>query len=123
MRILIDMNLSPRWVDVLADAGIECIHWSSVGETTASDSFIMAFAKGAGYVVLTHDLDFGSILAATHGDKPSVIQIRSRTLSTAAIGPFVVKTLIQMEAEIESGALLTIEPPRARIRLLPLNPR
>ena len=123
MRILIDMNLSPRWVDVLADAGIECIHWSSVGETTASDSFIMAFAKGAGYVVLTHDLDFGSILAATHGDKPSVIQIRSRTLSTAAIGPFVVKTLIQMDAEIESGALLTIEPPRARIRLLPLNPR
>ena len=123
MRILIDMNLSPRWVDVLADAGIECIHWSSVGETTASDSFIMAFAKGAGYVVLTHDLDFGSILAATHGDKPSVIQIRSSTLSTAAIGPFVVKTLIQMEAEIESGALLTIEPPRARIRLLPLNPR
>jgi predicted nuclease of predicted toxin-antitoxin system len=123
MRILIDMNLSPRWVDVLADAGIECIHWSSVGETTASDSFIMAFAKGAGYVVLTHDLDFGSILAATHGDKPSVIQIRSGTLSTAAIGPFVVKTLIQMEAEIESGALLTIEPPRARIRLLPLNPR
>ncbi len=123
MRILIDMNLSPRWVDVLADAGIECIHWSSVGETTASDSFIMAFAKGAGYVVLTHDLDFGSILAATHGDKPSVIQIRSGTLSTAAIGPFVIKTLIQMEAEIESGALLTIEPPRARIRLLPLNPR
>jgi predicted nuclease of predicted toxin-antitoxin system len=123
MRILIDMNLSPRWVDVLADAGIECIHWSSVGETTASDSFIMAFAKGAGYVVLTHDLDFGSILAATHGDKPSVIQIRSGTLSTAAIGPFVVKTLIQMEGEIESGALLTIEPPRARIRLLPLNPR
>ena len=123
MRILIDMNLSPRWVDVLADAGIESIHWSSVGETTASDSFIMAFAKGAGYVVLTHDLDFGSILAATHGDKPSVIQISSGTLSTAAIGPFIIKTLIQMEAEIESGALLTIEPPRARIRLLPLNPR
>ena len=82
----------------------------------------MAFAKGAGYVVLTHDLDFGSILAATHGDKPSVNQIRSGTLSTAAIGPFVIKTLIQMEAEIDSGALLTIEPPRARIRLLPLNP-
>jgi hypothetical protein len=71
MRILVDMNLSPRWVDLLADAGIESVHWSSVGETTASDSFIMAFAKGAGYVVLTHDLDFGSILAATHGDKPS----------------------------------------------------
>lgn len=123
MRILVDMNLSPRWVDVLADAGIESIHWSSVGETTASDSFIMAFAKGAGYVVVTHGLDSGSILAATHGDKPSVIQIRSGTLSTAAIGPFVIKTLIQMEAEIDSGALLTIEPPRARIRLLPLNPR
>jgi predicted nuclease of predicted toxin-antitoxin system len=42
MRLLIDMNLSPRWVDVLADAGIEAIHWSALGAYNAPDSEIMA---------------------------------------------------------------------------------
>jgi len=27
MKILVDMNLSPRWVEFLANAGIEAIHW------------------------------------------------------------------------------------------------
>ena len=44
----------------------------------------MGFARVNGYVVLTHDLDFGAILAATHGNKPSVVQIRSE--HTAALG-------------------------------------
>ena len=38
----------------------------------------MAFAGANGCVVLTHDLDFGAILAATQGRKPSVVQIRAR---------------------------------------------
>jgi|GEM_PF-1044733 predicted nuclease of predicted toxin-antitoxin system len=71
---LIDMNLSPRWVGVLNSAGIEAAHWSTPGVSNApdsdSDSEIMAYAAEHGYVVLTHDLDFGSILAATHGEKP-----------------------------------------------------
>src|SRR6218665_1296178 len=36
MKLLVDMNLSPRWVDVLADAGIEAAHWSAVGAFTPS---------------------------------------------------------------------------------------
>lgn len=31
MKLLVDMNLSPRWVKLLADADIEAIHWSSIG--------------------------------------------------------------------------------------------
>lgn len=27
MKLLVDMNLSPRWVNLLADAGIEAAHW------------------------------------------------------------------------------------------------
>ncbi|MBW4620348.1 MAG: DUF5615 family PIN-like protein [Cyanosarcina radialis HA8281-LM2] len=43
MRILIDMNLSPDWVEVFANAGIESIHWSSVGDPRATNSLIMEF--------------------------------------------------------------------------------
>ena len=29
MKLLVDMNLSPRWVPFLLDAGHEAVHWST----------------------------------------------------------------------------------------------
>ncbi|MVF23527.1 DUF5615 family PIN-like protein [Methylocaldum sp. 14B] len=121
MKLLVDMNLSPRWVSLLADAGFEAAHWSTLGAANAPDAEIMAFAKANGYVVLTHDLDFSAILAATHGEKPSVVQIRAEDVSPGAIGKPVSDALLQMTAELEEGALLTIDPNRTRLRLLPLH--
>ena len=37
MKILVDMNLSPRWVAALQELGIEARHWSAVGVPNASD--------------------------------------------------------------------------------------
>ncbi|MCW8165986.1 DUF5615 family PIN-like protein [Verminephrobacter aporrectodeae] len=123
MKLLVDMNLSPRWVDVLTDAGAEAAHWSTLGAYDAPDSEIMAYASATHCVVLTHDLDFGAILAATHGEKPSVVQIRAEDVSPDAIGKQVVMALRQMASELEEGALLTVDPKRTRLRLLPLQPR
>jgi len=81
MKLLVDMNLSPRWIGVLADAGFEAAHWSTPGASNAPEPDIMAYASVHDYVVLTHDLDLGSILAATHGEKPSVVQIRAEDAS------------------------------------------
>ena len=120
MKLLVDMNLSPGWVGVLAKRDIEAAHWSSLGTPTASDSEIMAFAQTQGYVVLTQDLDFSTILAVTHGKKPSVIQIRADNLSPAAIGTQVIAAVLRLEPELEQGALVTIDPKRTRVRLLPL---
>ncbi len=86
MKLLIDMNLSPRWIGLLNDAGWEAVHWSTVGNATAADSEIMAFAAENDYVVLTHDLDFSAILAATHGKRPSVVQLRTDDVSAQVIG-------------------------------------
>lgn len=123
MKLLVDMNLSPRWVGVLAEAGIEAAHWSSLGAKNAPDPEIMAYARANDYVVLTHDLDFSAILAATHGDKPSVVQIRSENLSPDAIGREIIAALRQMETELTHGALLSVDPNRTRLRLLPLQYR
>lgn len=123
MKLLIDMNLSPRWVKVLAGAGIEAAHWSTLGAAIAPDTEIMTFAKANGYVVLTHDLDFGAILAATRGEKPSVVQIRAEDLSPDVIGRSVIGALRQTASDLEEGALLTIDPNRTRLRLLPFRTR
>lgn len=121
MKLLIDMNLSPRWINVLAEAGFEALHWTSLGAITAPDSEIMAYAKAGGFVVLTHDLDFGTILAVTQGEKPSLVQIRSDDVTPAAIGAQVKAALTQMTAELEAGALITIDLKRTQLRVLPLR--
>jgi predicted nuclease of predicted toxin-antitoxin system len=123
MKLLLDMNLSPRWVTTLKNAGFEALHWSTCGKGGAADTEIMAFARANDYVVLTYDLDFSAILAATGGDKPSVVQIRADDLSPDTIGRQVILALQQMVAELDAGALLTVEPGRTRLRVLPLLSR
>jgi predicted nuclease of predicted toxin-antitoxin system len=120
MRILLDMNLSPRWVGVLLHAGFETQHWSDVGRPDASDAEIMSFPAKSGAVLVTHDLDFSAILAATHGAKPSVVQIRARNVTPEFVSQQVVAALKEASVDLESGALLTIDVDRARLRLLPL---
>ena len=123
MKVIVDMNLSPRWVGVLAAAGFEAAHWSTLGAANASDAQIMAYANATGHVILTHDLDFSAILAANRGKKPSVVQIRSDNVSPDVIGDQIITALRQMASELEEGALLTVDPGRTRYRLLPFQSR
>lgn len=116
MKLLLDMNLSPRWVGVLADAGIEAVHWSLLGAKNAPDPEIMAYARANDYIVVTHDLDFSAILAATHGEKPSVVQIRAEDISPDAIGKQVIAALRQMASELEDGALTAGQDRTASLR-------
>jgi predicted nuclease of predicted toxin-antitoxin system len=122
MKLLLDMNLTPRWVPYLESGGFEAVHWSNVGRADALDEEIMAYAARLGLVVLTHDLDFSAILAATKGKKPSVVQVRAQNISPESIGTQIVSALRYTRADLEAGALLTIDPDRTRIRLLPLKP-
>jgi len=122
MKLLIDMNLSPRWGRLLGSEGFEAVHWSDVGPADASDREIMDHARTHGFVVLKHDLDFGAILAATRDAKPSVVQIRADDVSPEAIGAVVTITLNRMADDLEAGALLTIDTARMRLRLLPVRP-
>jgi predicted nuclease of predicted toxin-antitoxin system len=71
-RILVDMNLSPRWATVLKSAGIEASHWSAVG-------------------------------------------------SPHALGR-VAGVIRRLDAELNEGVIVTIEPGRERVRILPLKP-
>lgn len=123
MKLLVDMNLSPKWAEFLRSAGFEAIHWSALGVAHAPDSQIMHLAREHDYVVLTSDLDFGTILAITHGEKPSVVQLRSDNLSHETIGKQVIEALHQLNSELAQGALVTIEPERTRLRILPLQKR
>ncbi len=121
MKLLVDMNLSPDWVAVLKQAGWEAIHWSKVGNPRAADSEIMAWAKQNSHIVFTHDLDFGSLLALTQAEGPSVIQVRTQDVTPSAIGKLVADALHQFQPDLEKGALIVLDEARARARVLPLK--
>lgn len=78
MKLLVDMNLSPSWIDRLARHGFEAVHWSTIGVATAPDVEILAWARQHSLVLVTNDLDFSAILAAGAAEGPSVVQIRTQ---------------------------------------------
>jgi predicted nuclease of predicted toxin-antitoxin system len=121
MKFLVDMNLSPGWVGFLVEAGFEAVHWSDIGPVDAADSELMRWAAERGYIVLTNDLDFGAILAATQRRRPSVLQVRSDILAPDAIGHVVLMAIRQTRQALLDGAVLSVDASRARVRVLPLT--
>jgi predicted nuclease of predicted toxin-antitoxin system len=123
LKILLDMNLSPDWVPLLASGGHESLHWRDLGAANAPDTEIMAWARDHEYVVFTHDLDFGALLHATGAVAPSVIQFREDDVRPESLGSQALLALVQAKVEIEGGALITIDLRRMRITSLPLRNR
>ena len=91
------MNISPFYVGVFEQAGWQAVHWSTVGNPRAPDRVIMEWAVANDYVVFTHDLDFGALLAVTRAQGPSVIQIRTQDV----MGHSLKDRLVQLLGEYE----------------------
>jgi predicted nuclease of predicted toxin-antitoxin system len=120
VKLIVDMNLSPEWVPLLTQNGWPTTHWSTVGDPRAVDATIMAWARANGYVVFTHDLDFGTALALTHASGPSVLQVRGQNVLPEHMGPLVLVALQRYDSELAMGALVVVEESRSRVRVLPL---
>lgn len=121
MKILVDMNLSPGWCEILRQHGWESVHWSAVGDPRSTDQAILSYAREHGYIVFTHDLDFSAILAATKTRSPSVIQIRTQDVLTPEFHKLALDALRRFEADLTAGALIIVDEYRVRARVLPLT--
>lgn len=121
LRLLVDMNLSPSWVEVLRNAGFEAEHWSQLGAYNAPDSELFAWARTHRYIVFTHDLDFGAMLNATQAESPSVFQIRTNDVSPEAMSLRTIELLHRFTPQLSSGALVVVDELRERVRVLPLG--
>ena len=109
------------WEMYFHQNGLEAIHWVNIGAANAPDREIFQFARDNGYIIFTNDLDFGAILAATNSPRPSVIQVRVQDLTPENIGSQMLRCLAQFHSELEHGCILTLDPSKSKVRLLPLN--
>ena len=121
MKLLLDMNLAPRWAQYLSERNWPAQHWAALGKPEADDATIMAFARQQGYVVITNDLDFGTLLALSDDTGPSVVLIRASILAPESIGARLTECLSRFQPQLEKGALVVLDDAQSKIRLLPIG--
>ncbi|MCP4589845.1 MAG: hypothetical protein GY842_03805 [bacterium] len=120
MKLVIDMNLTPDWVGVIAQIGFEAVHWAQVGDPKAPDEEILEWASRNDRVIFTNDLDFSRLVALTRATGPSILQIRGRRLLPEDSGELVARALSKCQEELEAGALVVIDENTWRARILPI---
>jgi predicted nuclease of predicted toxin-antitoxin system len=97
-------------------------HWSTIGAPDASDVDILDLASRDGWVIITQDLDFGTLLALRGLDLPSVIQVRAQATLPGDVGKRILDAISASERYIRRGALITVTPADHRVSILPLRP-
>jgi predicted nuclease of predicted toxin-antitoxin system len=121
MKLLIDVNLSRAWKDVLRPLGYEVSHWEDIGPDDADDSVILEYAIDNGFVIMTNDHDFALMLAQSGAKAPSVLQLQSGSLRPSQLGAQVCSAIRQSVEALLDGALVTVRPHTARVSILPIR--
>ena len=121
IRFLADMGVSLTTVGFLKDLGYDTVHVRNEGLQKASDKLIVEKAQNDSRVILTFDLDFGSILATSSDYTPSVIIFRLDNCTPANVNYLLSTILPLVQDHIIKGAIILIEQDRYRIRNLPIS--
>ncbi|HIK17481.1 MAG TPA: DUF5615 family PIN-like protein [Leptolyngbyaceae cyanobacterium M33_DOE_097] len=120
MRFLADMGVSLFTVTWLREAGHDALHLRDEGLQRLSDAAILVKARRENRIVLTMDLDFGSLLALNQEPLPSVILFRLSNERSQFVNERLAIILAQCADALEAGALISVSDETFRVRNLPI---
>jgi len=118
MDFLLDVNMTPSLISLLEKDGHNCRHAVSLGMGRSSDEEIVDFARKSGEVIITHDLDFGTIMVFSGESKPSVIIFRIHHISPLVFFNLIKLNWSKIEESLNQGAIVIFEESNVRIRHL-----
>ncbi|HUB84296.1 MAG TPA: DUF5615 family PIN-like protein [Rhizomicrobium sp.] len=122
MKFLIDNALSPVLAHALREAGHDAIHVREIALHAADDATIFELAAHQDRVLVSADVDFGTLLAMRNEAKPSVILFRKGTeRSPEKQVKILLASLSAVEDDLRRGCLLIFEEARTRLRMLPFG--
>ena len=121
MRFLADMGVSQRVVEWLRASGHDAIHLRDEGLQRLPNGRIFAKAFDEPRVILTFDLDFGEIVAGSHGKVVSVVLFRLHDTRTPHVIDRLYTALGEAADELAAGAIAVVEETRLRVRKLPIG--
>lgn len=121
MTFFIDINIPASFADFLKKQGHEVILGAESGFHGKTDWEICEFAAKNDSIIITHDLDFGELLAVSGASKPSVIIFRVQPLTKQMIEETFQQTMVASEHDLIRGAIVVIEKNKYRLRRLPIR--
>ncbi len=121
MKFIANMGISPLTVVFLRERGHEAIHLHEQSLDRLPDEKIIDKARDEGSIILTSDLDFGDLLAASRAELPSVIIFRLEPPMTAEkVNGKLEIVLADYANELTQGAILSVSEKNIRVRRLPI---
>jgi len=121
LRLLADMNIPPKTVALLRERGWDIVRISDLLPVDAEDEQVLERARAEGRVVVTHDLDFSTLLAVGGHDRPSLLTLRLATADPEAVAQRLLQVLPEVADALQEGAAVTVEEATVRIRRLPID--
>jgi len=120
IRFLLDMGIARSSAAFLRAKGHDVVHLSDEGLERMSDDRIVEKALAEKRVIVTHDLDFGRIVALSGDRVPSIITFRLSDMTPASVNAALVAVL-QNAAALSKGSLATVTDRGVRLRSLPIS--
>ncbi|MDY6861732.1 MAG: DUF5615 family PIN-like protein [Thermodesulfobacteriota bacterium] len=114
------MGISQSSVKWLRKRGYDSIHLREEGLHKITDAQIIKKARKENRIVLTCDLDFGDLMAASGGIRPSVIIFRLENERPENINRRLQQVIEESSEVLRKGAIISVEETRHRVRLLPI---
>lgn len=122
MRFLADMGISPHTVAFLQGLGHDATHLHDQGLDRLEDTDILAKARTEGRILVTHDLDFGELIAASGAKLPSIVILRLRNMRPEKVDHYLHTIIGQHGQALDQGTIISITEGQIRLRPLPLRP-
>ncbi len=121
MKFIADMGISPKTVSFLQDLGYQAVHLHQEGLDRLTDTAILDKARREESILLTHDLDFGDLPAASGENLPSVIIFRLRNMRPDRVNRHLSYVMTHYPEVLDRGVIVTIAEAGVRIRHLPIS--
>lgn len=121
MRFLADMGVDIRVVDWLRDEGHGALHLRELGMHRAPDEEILARAIEDDRIVLTFDLDFGTLAALARERPVRVVLFRVSNARLPRVIDRLGAVLSDAGDALARSAVVLVEDTRLRIRYLPIG--
>jgi len=121
MKLLADLNISPRVVTLLRRAGHDVTRVGDVLDPRAADDTILDHAAQSEAVLLSQDQDFSAILAGRGARGPSLVNLRLSIVEAEFTAKIIVAVLAQTANDLSEGAIVTIDDGGVRVRRLPVE--
>jgi predicted nuclease of predicted toxin-antitoxin system len=122
VKFLADMGIAESSIASLRAQGYDATHLREQALQRPDDESIIAKARDEGRVILTHDLDFGRIVALSRAGSPSAITFRLGDMRPSRVNHYLSQVLARFSGDLEKGALVSVNERGIRVRPLPILP-